>query len=191
MARPLAARIVLARRPPRTAKRKEETAMDGLSRRKRFEVTGLGGLVVASALAAIALSWSAPNATAAENDSRIWYPNQITCQNQFGSTPFVRIVQPYVIGTRSAPAWETIYWMPYLQRYDFSRGTWVTVSRTSSWLSFQANNQGPEPWWYSRYPQKFVFDNLATGYYYRIVHFVFWGSTGEYGTMPSSYCLLQ
>lgn len=163
-----------------------ETVTPGrkLASRARSAVVRAG---VAAVVASVAVfGFEAPSADAASFDRRIANPHQVVCVgNSYGTTPFVRVTQPYVFGNTSR--WETIKWMPYLQRWVPGRG-WQHVLRSANWMTFLANRNGTEWYQYTYQPRKFVFENLARGYYYRVIHVVQW-SNGELGSMPSDYYL--
>jgi hypothetical protein len=151
----------------------------GGRRAGRLTRLGLAGAVTVAAI----LSGASP-AAAASFDPRIAGEQQVTCLgNTYGLTPSVRVIQPWVVG--NSANWETIKWMPYLQRWD-SRAGWQNILRSSDWHRFSANRSGPSYLYYSQ-PQRHVFSNLVRGYYYRVIHVIQWTSTGELGSMPSDY----
>ncbi len=109
---------------------------------------------------------------------------QVKCLgNTFGLTPSVRIVQPLVA---SAYQLEKITWMPWLQRWDPDQRTSNHILRSANWITFYATNQAYN-YYYTNQPKTFVFENLTSGYYYRVIHVVQWSSTSELGSMPSDY----
>jgi hypothetical protein len=128
---------------------------------------------------------TASSASAASNDQRIQQEFQIKCLNTFGLTPSVRIIQPWVLG--NSTTMEKIFWMPYLQVWDDPHRTWVNVVHSDGWHTFWANSAGPSSYNYTYQPQKHLFENQTPGYIYRVVHIIYWSSTGEYGTKPSNY----
>jgi hypothetical protein len=101
---------------------------------------------------------------------------------------YVRAEQPYVYGNR--PSAETIYWYPILQKARYTGWSWVwdTVDDSAPYQTFRATNQGSySPLPYANPIRQFNFYNVTTGYY-RVVHIVYWGSTGEFGSRTSRYC---
>jgi hypothetical protein len=127
------------------------------------------------------------SAAAASFDRRIASPQQVKCLgNEFGLTPTVRVTQPFVIGRTAS--FETIKWMPYLQRWVPGQG-WTHLLRSADWMKFQANRNGTDWYQYAYQPRIFTFSNLKRGSYYRVIHVVQWTSNGELGTMPSNYYL--
>jgi hypothetical protein len=155
----------------------------GNGRKRRL---GAAATRAAAALlvATAAIGAGASPAAAANYDPRISAEYQITCLGDtYGLTPTVRIQQPWVVGTRST--WETISWRPFLQVYT-TLG-WQNVSAPAGYFQFIANSSGPNIYYFTYQRQVWTQGNLTRGYYYRIVHLIHWGSTGEYGTMPSDY----
>jgi hypothetical protein len=129
---------------------------------------------------------TAPSASAADFDQRVQSENNIQCLGDtFGLTPSVRIWQPWVRG--NLKTWEAIYWVPFLQRWDPSHRTWVYPPPSAGWYSFWAKSDGPSYETYYNQPKQHLFEGLTRGYFYRVVHLVFWSSSMEFGTKPSDY----
>jgi hypothetical protein len=144
-------------------------------------------LALAMLLAVVAAGGTVGVAAAASNDTRI-APYPVTCANYPSGT--ISTTQPFVIGTRATN--ETIYWKPILQRWTGS--SWVNILEARDWITFTANKSAGsyQPFAYNY--KSFTFTNQARGYFYRIAHLIFWGSTGEYGSAPENrlgYCQVQ
>jgi len=130
-------------------------------------VRALRGILIASAVISIGLF-----------DTQIGISTP-TCQNWQDLSPSVFTYQPDIVNLRLTST-ETVYWYPILERWTGTEWTRELIDRVAFPPGINALPFG--------LPYKF--ENLAGGYYYRINHYVYWGSNGQQRSKPSEYCWL-